>query len=143
MISRQFAILYRKAAGMVGRESGLGEITLLLQNWKAKRGDEQTRLLELIYPELKRVAEARMRKERSDHTLQPTALVNEFIVQLCGKNEFIWRDRAHFLAVASRAMRRILVDHARGRNSLKRGSGAYKLQLDQVESSGASNAVDI
>ena len=107
-----------------------GEVTQLLTRWNAKDPEDQAKLLDLLYPELKRIADHRMRRERSDHTLQATALVNEFVVRLCTVTQQPWQSRLHFLAVASRAMRRILVDHARARNSEKRGGPDCKVQLE-------------
>jgi RNA polymerase sigma factor (TIGR02999 family) len=83
-----------------------------------------------------------MRRERSDHTLQPTALVNEFFLKLCARQNVVWRNRAHFMAAASRAMRRILVDYARSRKAGKRG-GEYKLPLDGCETFGCASGVDV
>jgi RNA polymerase sigma factor (TIGR02999 family) len=106
-----------------------GEVTQLLGRWNAKCSTDQAKLLELVYPELKRIAEFRMRRERPDHTLQATALVNEFVVQLCAAVQQPVQDRLHFMAIASRAMRRILVDHARSHNADKRGGTAWKVEL--------------
>ena len=80
-------------------------------------------LFKLLYPELKRMAKNQMANERGDHTLQPTALVNEAFLRVPSSEAAKIKDRAHFLAVAANAMRHILVDHARGRLSKKRGSG--------------------
>lgn len=107
-----------------------GEVTQLLTRWNAKDPGDQQKLLDLLYPELKRIAHRRMRRERSDHTLQGTALVNEFVVRLCAETQQPWQSRVHFLAVASRAMRRILVDHARAHHSQKRGGFDKKVQLE-------------
>jgi RNA polymerase sigma factor (TIGR02999 family) len=83
-------------------------------------------LLPLVYDELRRLAAAYMRSERTDHTLQPTALVHEAYARLIGTSAPQFKDRAHFLGVAAKAMRRVLVDHARGHNAAKRGgAGAY------------------
>jgi RNA polymerase sigma factor (TIGR02999 family) len=107
-----------------------GDVTQLLTRWNAKDPGDQAKLLDLLYPELKRIAEGRMRRERPDHTLQATALVNEFVVRLCTVTQQPWQSRLHFLAIASRAMRRILVDHARAHNSDKRGGADCKVQLE-------------
>jgi RNA polymerase sigma factor (TIGR02999 family) len=85
--------------------------------------DSRKRLFEVLYPELKRLAINFMARERKDHTLQPTALVNEAFLKLPSGNELSVHDRSHLLAMAANAMRRILVDHARSRLSQKRGSG--------------------
>lgn len=90
-------------------------------------------LAKSLYPELKRVAELRLRRERPDHTLQPTALVNEFYLEFARNTNATWKDRAHFLAVASRTMRRILIDYARAHNSQKRFGNAVRVQLDGLE----------
>jgi RNA polymerase sigma factor (TIGR02999 family) len=107
-----------------------GDVTQFLTRWNAKNPEDQAKLLDLLYPELKRIAEGRMRRERPDHTLQATALVNEFVVRLCTVTQQPWQNRLHFLAIASRAMRRILVDHARAHNSEKRGGADCKVQLE-------------
>ncbi len=103
-------------------------ITELLHQMRA--GDESARgeLISVVYHTLHRIAESQLRKERPDHTLQPTALVNEAYLKLFGHSEIEFADRAHFFAVVSRAMRRILVDHARARATARR-SGA-QVQLD-------------
>jgi RNA polymerase sigma-70 factor, ECF subfamily len=95
-----------------------------------RAGDEAARseLMSVVYRTLHRIAEAHLRKERPDHTLQPTALVNEAYVKLFGHSEIDFVDRAHFFAVVSRAMRRILVDHARARAAARRNEG--RVQLD-------------
>ncbi|MBZ0090440.1 MAG: RNA polymerase subunit sigma-70, partial [Thermoanaerobaculia bacterium] len=99
-------------------------VTAALVAWG--RGDDGAadRLLELVYPELHRMAERQMRREREGHTLQPTALVHEAYLKLVDQSHVDWRNRAHFLGVAAQAMRRLLVDHARGRSRDKRGGGA-------------------
>jgi RNA polymerase sigma-70 factor, ECF subfamily len=96
-------------------------VTRMLQD--ARSGDRQAldRLLPLVYAELHRIAESHMRAERPDHTLQPTALVNEAFLRLVGGTPASFNDRTHFLSAASLAMRRVLVDHARMRQAAKRG----------------------
>ena len=93
-------------------------------------GDESARgeLLSVVYQTLHRIAESQLRKERREHTLQPTALVNEAYLKLFGHSEIQFADRAHFFAVVSRAMRRILVDHARARKAARRNE--EQVQLD-------------
>jgi RNA polymerase sigma-70 factor (ECF subfamily) len=112
--------------------SSSGEITQLLADWS--EGDEAAfqRLLPLVYDELHRLANAYMRRERQDHTLQTTALIHEAYLRLLGQQNVRWQTRAHFFAVAARAMRNILVDHARGRGRAKRGDGAAILPLGDV-----------
>ncbi len=122
---------WRKRSDMALSPGTIGEVTQMLTHWDARDPSGQAKLLEVLYPELKRIAEFRMRRERSDHTLQPTALVNEFVVELYAASKLSIRDRVHFLAIASQAMRRILVDYARSRNAQKRGGGC-KIQLDTL-----------
>lgn len=109
------------------------------------KGDEQAAasLFALVYEELRRLAAAVLRHERHDHTLQPTALVHEAYLRLADHPEDRWENRAHFLAVAARAMRHILVDHARGRNAQKRGSGVARLTLEGVEPVSSDPAPDL
>ena len=97
-------------------------------------GDQQAvdRLAPLVYDELRRVARMVFRKERSDHTLQPTALVNEVFMKLVDQTHVNWQSRAHFMAIASRAMRRVLVDHSRAHSAEKRGGGAGAVPLDEA-----------
>lgn len=99
------------------------EITLLLRRLSSGETDARGRLVDLMYPDLKRLAEARMRAERNDHTLQATALVGEFFLEIARAGGMSWRDRTHFLAVASQAMRRFLIDYARRRSAERRGGG--------------------
>jgi len=86
----------------------------------------------LVYGELRRLAAAYLRRERSDHTLQSTALVNEAFLRLVRQNGVQWKNRAHFYGIAAQMIRRILVDYARGHHAGKRGSGAVKLALDEA-----------
>ena len=87
-------------------------------------------LLTLLYGELRALAAARLRHERPDHTLQPTELVNEAYMRLVAQTRVQWQGRAHFMAIASEVVRRVLVDHARARCAAKRGGGATRLSLD-------------
>ena len=111
-----------------GRESG-PEVTELLR--RAREGDAGAldRVFPLVLEELRAVAGARLRGEAPGHTLQPTALVNEAYLKLAASPEVDWRDRAHFLAVAARAMRQVLVDRARRRKADKRGGGVRPATL--------------
>jgi len=91
-------------------------------------------LLPLVYEELRRLAGSYLRQERSDHTLQPTALVNEAYLKMVDINQISWQNKAHFVAVAANQMRRILVDHARRRNAFKRGGEFHILTLnDEID----------
>jgi len=98
------------------------------------KGDERAldRLLPVVYRELKRLAAGYLRSERAEHTLQPTALAHEAYLRLVGREEIQWQNRAHFLGVAARAMREILVDHARRRKALKRGGGQALTLYDEA-----------
>ena len=108
-----------------------GQITILLRELSGGNKSAADRLIPLVYPNLKRLARRYMRKERADHTLQPTALVNEAYLRLVGGSEVDWKNRAHFFGVAAQLMRRILVDHARERHAAKRGGpGQQKISLD-------------
>jgi len=111
-------------------ESG-ESFTLLLSAWNAGDRSARDRLMRLVYDELHGVARAYMRRERSDHTLQATALVNEAYIRLAAGAEIEWQDRAHFFRTAAQAMRRILVDHARRLKSAKRGEGK-KFALEET-----------
>jgi RNA polymerase sigma-70 factor (ECF subfamily) len=108
------------------------EITQLLRGWGS--GDRQAldRLMALVYDELRHVARRHMALESADHTLQPTALVNEVYLRLGQFPEFRWEDRAHFFAVCAKLMRRILTDSARSRTRLKRGAKAVHVSLDEA-----------
>lgn len=91
-------------------------------------------LLPLVYEELRRLAGSYLRQERSDHTLQPTALVNEAYLKMVDINQISWQNKAHFVAVTANQMRRILVDHARRRNAFKRGGEFHILTLnDEID----------
>jgi RNA polymerase sigma-70 factor (ECF subfamily) len=104
----------------------------LLSDWR--NGDEAalTELTPLVYEDLRRLAHRYMSGQRPDHTLQTTALVHEAYLRLADQSKPSWQNRAHFFAVAARAMRHILVDYAKGYRSQKRGGGAVKLELDEA-----------
>ena len=108
------------------------DVTALLRAWTG--GDEKAldRLLPVLYEELHRTARAYMRRERSGHTLQTSALVNEVFLRLVGIHQVQWHDRVHFLTMAAQLMRRILVDHARRRGYRKRGAGERPVPLDEL-----------
>ncbi len=99
------------------------EVTRLLADWRQGDAHALGRLIPLVYAELRRRAAGQLARERGGHTLQPTALVHEALVRLLGHDQRAWHDRAHFLAVAARVMRMVLVDHARARRAQKRGGG--------------------
>ncbi len=108
-------------------------ITQMLKDWSTDgRREAFDRLMPYVYAELHRQASRYLRRERADHTLQATALINEAYLKLVDQREVRWQNRAHFFAVAAQAMRRIMVDYARGRNREKRGGDDVKLQLDEA-----------
>jgi RNA polymerase sigma factor (TIGR02999 family) len=99
----------------------MSEVTQLLREWSAGRDAARDELLGLVYEPLRAIAERHLHREREGHTLQPTALVHELYLRFADQRRVDWHDRAHFFGVAAQVMRRILVDHARRRNSDKRG----------------------
>lgn len=108
------------------------DVTALLHQATTGAPGAADRLLALVYADLRDIAERHLRRERPDHTLQATELVHEAYLRLVDQTRCEWQNRAHFLGVASTAMRRILVDHARTRLSEKRGGGAPRLALDEA-----------
>lgn len=109
------------------------EITTLLLAHAAGDAGALERLLPRVYDELRRLARGRLRHERIDHTLAATELVHEAFLKLVGLERVDWQDRAHFFAIASRAMRNVLVDHAVRRAAVKRGGGENAITLDERE----------
>ncbi|MCC6369358.1 MAG: sigma-70 family RNA polymerase sigma factor [Bryobacterales bacterium] len=107
-------------------------VTLLLRQYREGDPDALEQLTPLVYSELRSIAARFLRNERRNHTLQTTALAHEAYIKLVNPREFDWRDRAHFFAVAARVIRHILVDHARGRLSAKRGGQAVVVPLEEV-----------
>jgi RNA polymerase sigma factor (TIGR02999 family) len=97
----------------------------------------------LVYDELRRLAHHYLRRERSDHTLQSTALVHEAYVRLAGQNPPEWQNRAHFFGIAARIMRQILVEHARGRAADKRGGDPVRIELDESQALAQAHDVDV
>ena len=112
-------------------EPGTESVTQLLIDLTNGKRTAVDDLLPLIYGELRSLAGNYLRRERSDHTLQPTALVHEAYLRLVDQTQVNWQNRAHFFGVAAQMMRRILVDHARAHNAGKRGSDFQKLSLDE------------
>ena len=109
-----------------------GEVTQLLLNWNHGDKEALDQLIPLVETELRRLARRFMRREREDHTLQTSALINETYVRLVDQHNVNWQDRSHFFAVASQVMRHILIDHARKHQYAKRGGGAEKVPLDEI-----------
>ena len=107
-----------------------GDVTQILHAMRSGDAAAAEQLLPLIYAELHRLAAAYMRRERKDHTLQPTALINEAYLRLA-KEKLAWQNRQHFIGVAANVMRRVLVDHARAHNAGLRGGGAQRVELEE------------
>jgi RNA polymerase sigma factor (TIGR02999 family) len=108
------------------------EVTRLLAAWSQGDPLALEKLTQLVYEELRRLAHRYMAQQRGDHTLQTTALVHEAYLRLAGQGEPHYQNRSHFLAVAARAMRQILVDHARSALRQKRGAGVERVELDEA-----------
>ena len=108
------------------------EITGLLRAWSGGNRDALERILVLVYPELRKMAQRCLVNERGGHTLQATALVNEAYLRLIDIQKIEWHDRAHFFAIGARLMRRILVDYARSRGYAKRGGDAQRVDFDEA-----------
>lgn len=113
-------------------DSSSGEVTSLLQRLAAGDQDAAAALVPLVYEELRRIAVARLRRERPGHTLQATALVHEAYIKLAGQPDAKWKNRAQFFAIASQVMRRVLVDYARAQLRSRRGGRPRKVPLDEV-----------
>lgn len=116
------------------------QILLRLQNGDAAKA---LQLVPVLYDELRQIAGAMMKEERMDHTLQPTALVNEAFLRLIDQRRVDWKGRAHFCAVASKIMRRILIDHARRHTAQKRGGDAVRVPLGESNRVCEPNGVDL
>ena len=124
-------------------ETDKRDVTQLLIDWR--EGDEGVpeRLMPLVYEELRRLARRYLQHERSDHTLQATALVHEAYLRMVDDAQTSWKDRVHFYGIAARVMRQILVDHARKHNAAKRGGLEQKLSLEEARDLPTNNAVDL
>jgi len=107
------------------------DITRLLVAWGEGDKGALDRLMPFVYSELRRLAHAYMRRQRTDHTLQTTALVNEAYMRLIDSSQVRWQDRNHFFAMSAKLMRRILVDFARAKNAQKRGGGGHLVTFDE------------
>ena len=113
------------------------ELTLLLKNVNAGEEDAKDLLIASVYEQLRKIAKGQLSRERSDHTLQPTELVHEAYVKMAGHlEERGWQNRSHFFAAAAEAMRRILINYARSRNAVKRGSGQRPEAINVLELAG-------
>jgi RNA polymerase sigma factor (TIGR02999 family) len=120
----------------------MADVTKLLVRWREGDAIALEELIPLVYDELRRLASQYLRRERPEHTLQPTALVNEAYVRLAGLRKADFRNRTHFFGAAAGVMRRILVDHARQRRAIKRGDNLPPLDLDEAVNVGIPPRVD-
>ena len=119
-----------------------GQVTILLRSWSAGDRSAFDHLAPAVYAELNRIAKRHLQAHRHG-TLQPTALVHEAYLRLCGSQSVSWQDRTHFFAVSAQLMRRILLDHFRARMAKKRGSGSSAITLDQSLAIGGSQPLDL
>ncbi len=122
-------------------DTGNTDVTQLLLDWSGGDAAALDRLMPLVLADLRRQASGYLRRERSGHTLQPTALVNEVYLRLVDQQRAHWKSRAHFFAVAAQLMRRILVDHARAHQADKRGGWAHIVALDEASDAPEEQAV--
>src|SRR5947209_11664725 len=129
--------------GPSGRDMNPPDVTEILVRWREGYTDAPARLMPLVYEELRRRARDYLRRERSDHTLQATALVHEAYLRMVDDKKVSWESRAHFYGIAAQVMRRILVDHARAHQSQKRGGGAQKFTLDEARALATESTADI
>jgi RNA polymerase sigma-70 factor (ECF subfamily) len=119
------------------------QVTELLMRWSGGDRSALDELMPLVLEELKRLASRYMHSERTGHTLQTTALVNEAFLKLADEKRVSWQGRAHFFAIASQVMRHVLVDHARTRRRAKRGGGAERIPLEQALAFSDSQSADL
>ena len=124
-------------------ERSPGDITTLLGRWSDGDGSALDALVPLIYDECRRIAARQLRRERDDHTLDPTALVHELYLRLVDQRRATWANRAHFFGIAAQLMRRILVDHARAKRTAKRGGSATFVSLVAVSDEARDNVADV
>lgn len=118
-----------------------GEVTRLLQSWANGDAAALEQLWPLVYDDVRRLARRQMARERGDHTLQGTALVNEAFIRLAGQRVLEWHNREQFLSLAAQIMRRVLVDHARQRNAQRRGDGVKAVSLHDTHAALEADAV--
>src|ERR1700745_3951233 len=119
------------------------DVTQILMDWSGGDTAAPEKLMPLVYEELRRLASNSLARERSDHTLQPTALVHEAYLRLVDETDVSWKNRAHFYGMAARLMRRILVDHARTHNAAKRGGLQTKLSLNELRDLPGESEVEL
>ncbi len=119
------------------------DVTALLGEWRRGNRGALDELVPHVYAELRRIADRQFRMERVNHTLQPTALINEVYLKLVDQRQVDWQNRAHFFGVAAQVMRRILVDHARRHSATKRGDGVTCVSIDEARDVAASNEIPV
>jgi RNA polymerase sigma factor (TIGR02999 family) len=119
------------------------EVTELLRRWSGGDVAARESLVPLVYDELRRLARYYLASQRSDHTLQSTAISHEAYLRLAGRDNVHWENRSHFFAVAAQLMRRILVDHARKRNAAKRGGAHLTLLVDETVEPSSQRELDL
>jgi RNA polymerase sigma factor (TIGR02999 family) len=119
------------------------DVTQLLADWANGDKTALQRLMPLVYEELRAIAHRHMRRERSGHLLQTTALVNEAYLRMVDQRDARLQNRVHFFAIASQLMRRILVDHARRRRRARRGGGTFELSLDEAAAASGEPAAEV
>jgi RNA polymerase sigma-70 factor (ECF subfamily) len=125
------------------KEKSEPDVTQLLHRVSTGGRDALNDLLEVVHSELRRQAARYLRRERQNHTLQPTALVNEAFMRLIDQRSVQWQNRAHFFGVAAQAMRRIVIDHARTKQRIKRGGVQQAVTLDEAMMAGESQSMDV
>ena len=119
------------------------DVTQILQAWSEGDDSAPSRLMPVVYAELRRLAGEYLRRERPDHTLQATALVHEAYLKLVDEKRVTWKTRAHFCGIAARLMRQILMEHARAHNAAKRGGKLEKLYLEETRHLAAERPPDL
>ena len=119
------------------------DMTQLLQQWHGGDKEALDKLMPIVVSELRRIAKGHFSRETASHTLQPTALVNEVYLRLVDVKRIEWQGRAHFFGISARLMRRVLVDHARSRQTAKRGGGAHRTALEIDQLAPANREVDL
>ncbi len=121
----------------------MDDVTRLLARWHSGDAEALSELMPVVYTELHKLASHYLRGERSDHTLQPTALVNEAYLRLAGLRAADFHNRVHFFGAAAQVMRRVLVDHARRRRAAKRIGGGRRVDLDEAAEAGIDPRLDL
>ena len=118
-------------------------ITQLLREWRGGSSHARDELFDVVYDELKQLAERQLWRDNPNQTLQPTALVHELYLRFADQRTLAWRDRAHFFGISARLLRQILVDHARSTGAAKRGGNCVRISLDDAIASLADREIDV